>query len=94
MNIDWVEWFISVCDAELVAPDQGLNQLYLPDTDIGVLKMEKLSLQTKKAWFAKHRKANFAASLRLEGFVPSPNDGDIKLPTREAALKAVRHIKV
>ncbi|WP_185754855.1 MULTISPECIES: YhfG family protein [Pseudomonas] len=56
--------------------------------------MEKLSLQTKKAWFAKHRKANFAASLRLEGFVPSPNDGDIKLPTREAALKAVRHVKV
>lgn len=94
MNIDWVEWFISVCDADLVAPDQGLNQLYLPDTDIGVPKMEKLSLQTKKAWFAKHRKANFAASLRLEGFVPSPNDGDIKLPTREAALKAVRHVKV
>lgn len=55
--------------------------------------MEKLSLQTKKAWFAKHRKANFAASLRLEGFEPSPVDGDIKLPTRKAALNAVRHVK-
>ncbi|MNG22849.1 hypothetical protein D3C84_1073810 [compost metagenome] len=55
--------------------------------------MEKLSLQAKKSWFAKHRKANFAASLRLEGFVPSPTDGDIKLPTREAALRAVKHIK-
>ena len=45
--------------------------------------MEKLSLQAKKAWFAKHRKSNFAASLRLEGFVPSPIDGEIKLPTEK-----------
>ncbi len=28
--------------------------------------MEKLSFQAKKAYFAKHRKSNFAASLRLE----------------------------
>ncbi|MDI2590092.1 YhfG family protein [Pseudomonas sp. N3-W] len=55
--------------------------------------MEKLSLQVKKARFAKFRKANFAASLRLEGFEPSPSEGEIKLPTREAALHAVRHIK-
>jgi len=51
--------------------------------------MVNLSLQAKKAWFAKHRRANFAASLRLEGFVPSPTYGEIKLPTRVAALKAV-----
>ncbi|MGA5586427.1 YhfG family protein [Pseudomonas siliginis] len=51
--------------------------------------MQKLSLETKKFWFAKHRKANFAASLRLEGFVPSACEGEIKLPTREAALKAI-----
>ncbi|WP_318188536.1 YhfG family protein [Pseudomonas fluorescens] len=37
--------------------------------------MQKLSLETKKIWFAKHRKANFAASLRLEGFVPSACEG-------------------
>ncbi|AZV25876.1 MULTISPECIES: YhfG family protein [unclassified Pseudomonas] len=55
--------------------------------------MEKLSLQTKKAWFAKQRRANFAASLRLEGFVPSPTDGDIKLPTRAAALRAIQLLK-
>ncbi|MGY2258873.1 YhfG family protein [Pseudomonas sp. SDO55104_S430] len=54
--------------------------------------MEKLSLMAKKAHFAKTRKSNFAASLRLEGFVPSSDD-EIKLPTREAVLKAVRHIK-
>lgn len=55
--------------------------------------MEKLTLQAKKAWYAKHRKANFAASLRLEGFVPSPVDGEIKPPSREVARNAVRHIK-
>lgn len=55
--------------------------------------MEKLNLQIKKAWFAKYRKANFAASLRLEGFVPSPGDGEIMLPKRAAALKAIRHVK-
>jgi hypothetical protein len=54
--------------------------------------MEKLSLQAKKAWFAKHRKANFAASLRLEGIEPSPDDGEIRLPVREEALRAVLRI--
>ncbi|MCE0917515.1 MULTISPECIES: YhfG family protein [unclassified Pseudomonas] len=55
--------------------------------------MDKLSLQAKKACFAKYRKSNFAASLRLEGIVPSPTDGEVKLPTRAAALHAVRRIK-
>ncbi|MCI0910674.1 MULTISPECIES: YhfG family protein [Pseudomonas] len=55
--------------------------------------MEKLSLEAKKAWFAKHRKANYAASLRLEGVWVSNGEGEIKLPTRAAALKAVRLIK-
>jgi Protein of unknown function (DUF2559) len=58
-----------------------------------VQDMEKLSLEAKKAWFAKHRKANYAASLRLEGFCASKDDGEIKLPTRAAALKAVRLVK-
>jgi len=55
--------------------------------------VEKLSFQAKKAYFAKHRKSNFAASLRLEGFTTSPDGDDHKLPTREAALMAVRQIK-
>lgn len=55
--------------------------------------MEKLSLEAKKAWFAKHRKANYAASLRLEGFYVAKDDTEIKLPTRAAALKAVKLIK-
>jgi len=54
---------------------------------------KKLSLQAKKAYFAKHRQSNYAASLRLEGFQGSPNDGNRKLPTREAALKAIRQVK-
>ncbi|MBB3103299.1 YhfG family protein [Azomonas macrocytogenes] len=55
--------------------------------------MEKLSLQAKKAYFAKQRKSNYAASLRLEGFKASLNDSDHPLPTREAALNAVRQTK-
>lgn len=62
-------------------------------TDIGVADVEKLSLQAKKAYFAKHRQSNYAASLRLEGFNTSPNDEYRKLPTREAALKAIRQAK-
>ncbi|MNI71560.1 hypothetical protein D3C73_1274410 [compost metagenome] len=57
------------------------------------MDMEKLSLEAKKAWFAKHRKANYAASLRLEGVWVTNCDGEIKPPTRAAALKAVRLIK-
>ncbi|MCT8165405.1 MULTISPECIES: YhfG family protein [unclassified Pseudomonas] len=55
--------------------------------------MEKLSLEAKKAWFAKHRNANYAASLRLEGIWVQRGEDGIKLPTRAAALKAVRLIK-
>ncbi|WP_371315559.1 YhfG family protein [Pseudomonas gingeri] len=56
--------------------------------------MEKPSLQTKRAYFAKHRKSNFAASSRLEGFATAPNDHDHQFPTRKAAPVAIRHIKV
>lgn len=55
--------------------------------------MQKLSLQAKKAWFAKNRKANYEYSLRLEGFSVPANDGDAKLPARAAAREAVRHVK-
>ncbi|WP_219637313.1 YhfG family protein [Pseudomonas chlororaphis] len=54
----------------------------------------KLSFQAKKAYFAKHRKSNFSASLRLEGFSTSLNDEECKLPSRKAALKAVQQLKV
>jgi hypothetical protein len=49
------------------------------------------SLQAKKAYFAKVRQSNYAASLRLEGFDVTPADADRKLPTREAALDAYRN---
>nr|WP_186351790.1 YhfG family protein [Pseudomonas proteolytica] len=64
----------------------------MPSTLSWRADVEKLSFQAKKAYFAKHRRSNFAASLRLEGFTTSKND-DHKLPTREAALVAVRQIK-
>ncbi|BAN48136.1 YhfG family protein [Metapseudomonas resinovorans] len=49
------------------------------------------SLQAKKAYFAKVRQSNYAASLRLEGFDVTPADADRKLPTCEAALDAYRN---
>jgi hypothetical protein len=67
--------------------------IYASDIDTGEADVEKLSLEAKKAYFAKHRQSNYAASLRLEGFNATPNDGHRKLPTREAALKAIRQIK-
>jgi len=52
--------------------------------------MSDLSLEEKKAYYAKVRQSNYAASLRLEGFDATPADAKRKLPTREAALRALR----
>ncbi|WP_271408087.1 YhfG family protein [Pseudomonas sp. Q1-7] len=48
------------------------------------------SLQDKKAYYAKVRRSNYAASLRLEGFEVTPADAERKLPSREAVLSAYR----
>lgn len=50
--------------------------------------MGTISLETKKAYAAKTRKSNYAASLRLEGFKMTLADGERKLPSREDVLKA------
>lgn len=60
---------------------------------LGDLEVQKPSLEEKKAYFAKHRQSNYAASLRLEGFQVSSHRGDQCLPIREAALEAIRHVK-
>ena len=52
--------------------------------------MPDLTLEEKKAYYAKVRQSNYAASLRLEGFNTTPADAKRKLPTREAALRALR----
>ncbi|WP_156493034.1 MULTISPECIES: YhfG family protein [unclassified Alcanivorax] len=44
------------------------------------------SLESKKAYFAKVRRANYAASLRLEGF--TVKDGDVRFTSRKAAVLA------
>ncbi|MBC3362018.1 DUF2559 domain-containing protein [Pseudomonas sp. Z5-35] len=49
--------------------------------------MGNVSLETKKAYAARTRRSNYAASLRLEGFKVSPEDGECKLPSREQVLK-------
>jgi hypothetical protein len=53
--------------------------------------MQTPSLQAKKAYYAKTRKSNYAASLRLEGFESSPADADRPLRTREEVLNSFRN---
>jgi len=49
-----------------------------------------LSLQAKKAYCAKTRRANYVASLRLEGYEVTLAESQRELPTREAILNAYR----
>jgi hypothetical protein len=49
--------------------------------------MPTLSLAAKKAYCAKTRKSNYAASLRLEGFATTPQDAERPLASREELLK-------
>lgn len=49
--------------------------------------MGTISLEAKKAYAAKTRKSNYAASLRLEGFHTTPADAERTLPSREEVLK-------
>jgi len=55
--------------------------------------MPTLSLSAKKAYCAKTRKSNYAASLRLEGFDSTPLDAERPLPSREELLKTYRNKK-
>lgn len=56
-------------------------------------RLEKLSLEVKKAYFAKHRQSNYTASLRLDGFKTSMNSADRPMPTSQAALETIRQFK-
>lgn len=52
--------------------------------------MGTISLETKKAYAARTRRSNYAASLRLEGFegfASNAEHGEHKLPSREEVLK-------
>lgn len=50
--------------------------------------MSSPSIKAKKAYFAKARKANYAASLRLEGFVVQTEGPVKKHASRKAAVIA------
>lgn len=52
--------------------------------------MAPTSLQAKKAYYAKVRQSNYAASLRLEGFDTTPEDGERPLPSKESVLNSYR----
>ncbi|WP_156883142.1 YhfG family protein [Pseudomonas sp. CFII64] len=49
------------------------------------------SLAAKKAYCAKTRRSNYAASLRLEGFDTTPLDAERTLASREELLKTYRN---
>ncbi|WPP01165.1 YhfG family protein [Pseudomonas sp. HR96] len=53
--------------------------------------MSPSDLQIKKAYYRKVRQSNYAASLRLEGFPSTPQDGERRLPTRETLLEQYRN---
>ena len=56
--------------------------------------MSSPSVQAKKAYFAKVRKANYSASLRLEGFVVQKDGAMKKHASRKAAVIAhTRQVK-
>lgn len=55
--------------------------------------MRASSYETKKAYWAKIRQSNYAASLRLEGFGTTRFDATRKLRTRTAALNTYRKVK-
>ncbi len=52
--------------------------------------MQSASFQAKKAYYAKVRRSNYLASLRLAGFEVSPEDANRPLPTRESVINRYR----
>ncbi|MFK3680711.1 MULTISPECIES: YhfG family protein [Pseudomonas] len=53
-------------------------------------QVKGISLEAKKAHCAKTRRANYAASLRLEGYDVTPSSADRELPSRESLLRIYR----
>lgn len=49
--------------------------------------MTAISIATKKAYFARVRRSNYAASLRLEGFRSEAGDAGRDLPSREVIVR-------
>lgn len=52
--------------------------------------MKNTSLQAKVDYYAKVRRSNYAASLRLEGYPVTPAEAKRELPSREALLRSYR----
>ncbi|WP_251879995.1 YhfG family protein [Achromobacter sp. Marseille-Q4954] len=52
--------------------------------------MKNTNLQAKLDYWAKVRRSNYAASLRLEGYPVTPAHAQRELPSREAVLRAYR----
>lgn len=55
---------------------------------MGALSVRKISLQAKLAYYAKTRRSNFVASLRLEDYDVTRAECARDLPTREEVLRS------
>lgn len=55
--------------------------------------VKAISVEAKKAYFAKTRRSNYAASLRLEGFNVQRKGASDKLPTKESLINHYRKVK-
>jgi hypothetical protein len=55
--------------------------------------VKTLSIDVKKAYFAKTRRSNYTASLRLEGYQSRPEDATYELPSREQVLRRYRKVE-
>lgn len=71
-------------------PPHRVFQLQSPHSNPGDQPVAPVSLETKKAYYAKTRRSNYEASLRLEGFDTTPEDAERPLPTRKAVLDSYR----
>lgn len=55
--------------------------------------MKAISVEAQKAYFAKTRRSNYTASLRLEGFSVQRADAKGELPTKETLINLYRTVK-
>lgn len=55
--------------------------------------VKAISVEAKKAYFAKTRRSNYTASLRLEGFSVQRADASRELPTKETLINRYRKVK-
>jgi len=60
---------------------------------VGLFALKAPSLEAKRAYFAKVRRSNYLASLRLEGFSVHRSEASTEPPSREVVVNRYRKVK-